>query len=218
MKRTLSRFAPRNSWRILVCGALAVALSACFESSSEQPPPKIGDSGNTTDIFANDDSLNIAPDTSGSVDIFRNDRPTDGFSLQSFDSVSVKQGSVTETAPGILGYTPPSGFSGNDQFSYTIVDSHNHIATATVNVRVDVQVISEGKAYYQKQCAICHAAGSDDTSRAFLASDLRLSESPLQPDLTDYGGEFKLMGSFYDVAQDKIDGLKAYILTLKANP
>jgi len=203
--------------RLLLIAALGLAPSACFESNSEQPPPPPQGSS-TVNIAANPDTLSIAPDTSGTVAVLSNDSPIDNIHLLSFDSTSAKQGLVEKVDSDSLRYTPEAGFSGTDTFRYTIADSHNHTAMATVTVRVDALVIDEGRAYYQLKCAICHAAGQDDNTQAFLSTDLKESQSPLQPDLTMYGGMYQLMGNFSAVDQDKIDVLKAYILHLKNTP
>jgi len=204
--------------RALVFGALCLSMTACFESNSEQaPPPPLGaGSGGTPPpavIVANNDSLSIAPDSSGDVNVFANDSADTAFSLQSFDNASVKGGMVNELNHdlGILGYTPTNGFSGQDSFNYTIVDSDGNEASATVNVRVDPLVISEGKSYYQQNCAICHQAGSDDTSHAFFSSDIARKQAMLTTNLGDLDGVYQLMGSYQEVEQENIDRLKAYL-------
>jgi len=214
LPRPLAIPSVHQALNLLLVGMLCLAPAACFESNSEQPPPEVSGGGNpppAVDILANNDTLSIAPNTVGTVDIFRNDSAVDGFSLKTFDTVSSNQGSISDNGDGTLTYTPATDFTGVDSFNYTIIDTHNHEASASVSVRVDPVVIVEGKAYYQQKCAICHSAGNDDNSRAFLASDLSLRQSPLQPDLSIYGGEFQLMGAFYDVEQEKIDVLKAYL-------
>ncbi|MCC6145611.1 MAG: cadherin-like domain-containing protein, partial [Candidatus Hydrogenedentes bacterium] len=63
----------------------------------------------------------------------------DTFSLGSADSTSAEGGVVTVNADGTFTYTPPSGFSGEDSFTYTLVDSESlgsgpAVVTVTVNV------------------------------------------------------------------------------------
>jgi len=206
--------------RALLIGTLCLVMTACFESNSEkEAPPPLGagggggggnGGGNTPTIVANNDSLSIAPNSSGDVDVFRNDSAATAFTMKSFDTQSTAFGTINDNGNGILSYTPATDFQGQDSFSYTIVDSDNNEASATVTVRVDPLVIGEGKFFYQQNCGICHKAGSDDITRAFFASDLALSQSTLTPDLSVYGGSYQLMGSFQDVEQENIDRLKAY--------
>lgn len=206
----------------ILLGALCLSLTACFESNSEQEAPAPvgagsggGDGGGTTPppavITANNDSLSIAPNSSGDVNIFANDSAETSFTLLSYDTTSTEAGSVNDLGNGVLSYTPATDFVGQDSFSYTIVDSNNNEASATVSVRVDPAVITEGKSYYQKNCAICHQAGSDDTTHAFFSSDIARKQAMLTTNLGDLDGVYQLMGSYQDVAQEDIDRLKAYL-------
>lgn len=207
--------------QLLLVGLLCLAPAACFESNSEEPAPQvIGTPGGgtpppQTGIVANDDTLSITPNTSGSVDIIRNDSADSEISLVSFDTTSPKQGTISENSDGTLKYTPATDFSGTDSFSYTIANAQNLEASATVTVRVDAQVAVEGKAYYQQKCAICHSAGSDDTTFAFSATDLSLSTVKLTLDLSNLDPNLNLMGSLYDETTEDIDRLKAYLPNFK---
>ena len=69
-------------------------------------------------------------------------------------------------------------------------------------------------AFYAQNCGVCHAAGSEDTSTAFLSTDLALRANPLTRDMTAYGGEFQLMGAFFDIPQKKLDELKAFLASI----
>lgn len=53
-----------------------------------------------------------------------------------YDNTSTQGGSVFMNWDGTYTYTPPTGFSGADSFTYTIIDANNQTATATVNITV----------------------------------------------------------------------------------
>lgn len=76
------------------------------------------------------------------------------------------------------------------------------------------QTAINGKQFYQDNCAVCHAAGQDDTSTAFNASDLAQSQTVLGTDLSMYGGQYQLMGQFANVPAQQLAELKAYLATL----
>ena len=203
---------------------VTVALSSCFESSTEDAPPSIGSStgggggssgGKPLPGVVND-TLSVPPDTAGIVDVLENDIPVAGGTLtvDSFDATSSNNGTITDNGNGTLTYTPAAGYEGDDTFTYTALDSSGTLASGTVMVTVSQAVIPNGQAFYAAHCAICHAAGSDDTTVAFDASDLALGASPLKKDLSIYGGPYQLMGAYYLLAQSDIDELKAYLATL----
>ena len=115
---------------------------------------------------------------------------------------------------GTLTYTPANGYEGEDSFSYTVKTSKGAIEKGQVAVTVSNDVIPNGKAFYADNCSVCHSMGTEDTTTAFNASNLSLSASRIAKNLTAYGGDFKLMGAFYDIPQVNVDELKAYIQSL----
>ena len=91
--------------------------------------------GNTAPV-AVDDTVTVAKDTALTIDVLANDSDADG------DSLSV--GSVTQGANGsvaIVGtqvsYTPATGFTGPDNFTYTAIDGNGGSDSATVFVTVE---------------------------------------------------------------------------------
>ncbi|MGD8569197.1 MAG: Ig-like domain-containing protein [Gammaproteobacteria bacterium] len=201
----------------------ALGLNGCFDSSTEQAPPPLEPPPSTTptptpqpDITAQDDTLSVPPDTAGVVSVLDNDSSAGGGALTivAFDSSGTKGGSISDNADGSFSYVPPAGFEGEDTFSYTIKDPQDHSATATVVVTVSTTVIPNGLAFYTGNCGICHAAGADDVTTAFNATDLAQRANPLVRDISTYNGQYQLMGTFYNVSQQNIDELKAYVATL----
>jgi len=199
---------------------LAINIGGCFDSTTEQAPPPVtstpgsGSGGKPSPTVVND-TLSIPVDSTGEVSVLDNDVPVSGtLSIVSFDASGNNGGTIADLGGGVFSYTPPAGYEGQDTFSYIVTDGSGANVTGTVTVTVSSTVIPNGQAFYAGNCAICHAAGADDTSVAFNGSDLALRANPLQRDLSGYGGPYQLMGSFYDVPQKNIDELKAYLATL----
>lgn len=59
-----------------------------------------------------------------------------GLSVSAFSATSAQGGAVSVNANGSFTYNPPTGFSGNDSFTYTLRDSDAQTDTGTVKVRV----------------------------------------------------------------------------------
>ena len=202
---------------------ILIGMSGCFDSSTEDAPPSIGSSsgggggsgGKPVPGVVND-TLSVPPNTAGVVNVLENDTAvgTGTLTIDSFDSNSTNGGVITDNGDGTLTYTPATGYEGDDTFSYTVNDSSGTFATGTVLVTVSQTVIPNGQAFYAANCAICHSAGTDDTTTAFNASDLAQRANPLSKNLSSYGGQYQLMGAYYALAQQNVDELKAYLATL----
>jgi hypothetical protein len=193
-------------------------LNSCFDSSTEEAPPSLRQPPQQPkpQPTATDDTLSVPIDKQGIVDVVSNDVGPDGstITIDSFDDISLHGGVVTNNGDGTFTYTPPSGYEGEDSFTYVIKDSDGNTANAIVVIIVSANVEKNGEAFYSANCAICHSAGSVDTTIAFNGTDLALSSNPLTKDLTRYGGTYQLMGAFFDIEQQNIDELKAYLATL----
>jgi len=89
-------------------------------------------------IQANNDNLITGASLPSSILVFANDTTDSGneLTVSSFDSTSTEGGTVSDNSNGILSYTPPSGFTGGDSFSYTITDGSGSSASATVALQV----------------------------------------------------------------------------------
>ncbi len=85
---------------------------------------------------AADDSATTDHETLVNIDVLANDTDIDGdtLSISAFDATSTGGGTVSCT--GICAYTPATGFSGDDTFTYTVGDS-SLTDTATVTVTVN---------------------------------------------------------------------------------
>ena len=108
---------------------------------------------------AGDDSAATDEDTAVVVDVLANDSDIDGDTL-TIDSVTQGvNGSVVKNG-GSVTYTPDTGFTGEDSFTYIASDGNGGTAEATVTVTVDpatlsvhvdaidVTVASAGRKYY----------------------------------------------------------------------
>lgn len=206
---------------ILYIVLISVTASGCFESNSEDPAPDLnstGTGGGGTTLGAND-SLRVAVDsTGGSLDVLRND--SNNVQITEFDTTSAQGGSVSRVGTtGYLQYIPQAGYSGTDSFTYTILDGNGNNSKLTVNVTVNDDIIASGRDYFNRECGICHQAGGEDQQNAFNATDLVLSASNFDYDmsLSDQLWNPPLMRYYSNLSQIELDGLRAYIGLLR-NP
>jgi len=101
-----------------------------------------------------DDQITLEQDKVTTIDVLNNDISTDGQSLQLTSVNYAGNGSVT-ILDNKLSYSPPTGFVGNEQLTYTISDSSGDQATATLTMTVTAKKVvqvtassSGGSMYY----------------------------------------------------------------------
>lgn len=78
----------------------------------------------------------------------------------------------------------------------------------------DIQPVGNalnGRIFYNQNCSICHAAGGDDTTRAFGAIDLANQGSRISGDMSHFDETYNLMARFTDLDQARVDDLKRYL-------
>jgi len=89
--------------------------------------------------IANDDTAITSEDTAVSIDVISNDTDADG----TIDGTAVlivsdaSDGTTSNNGDGTVTYTPDTGFTGEDSFTYTVDDNEgatSNAATVTVNV------------------------------------------------------------------------------------
>ncbi len=115
--------------------AIKAGQLVCFKDtvgpSCNQPPVAVDDSYTTDE----NTQLNVpAPGVLG------NDSDPDGDALtvESYDSTTVKGGSVSMNSDGSFTYDPPAdSCCGDDSFTYTVSDGHGGTDTATVSITVN---------------------------------------------------------------------------------
>jgi hypothetical protein len=81
------------------------------------------------------DSLTVTAGSSGSLDVVHNDIDVDGDTLRVQSITQPSDGRATFSG-NIVTYTPDAGFTGADDFNYTISDGHGGRSTGRVSVTV----------------------------------------------------------------------------------
>ncbi len=92
-------------------------------------PPSAADDSVTTD--------EDTPVTTGNVLANDTDPDGDSLSVSGVDGRSARGGTVVDNGNGTFTYTPPAGFSGNDNFRYTVSDGKGGEARGTVQIAVN---------------------------------------------------------------------------------
>jgi hypothetical protein len=91
----------------------------------------------TSGPAANTDTIHTQPATAYAFDPRSNDTGCSGCALTITGKTNGTNGFVAINGTGTgLTYTPNSGYTGNDSFTYTISDGHGASATATVNATI----------------------------------------------------------------------------------
>ena len=125
---------------------IATTLSACGGGGNSaaivtpnpdptpNPTPNPPPVDNTPEAVA--DSFSIDEDTLLTANLSSNDTGLeDSPVIFSLDS-GAENGSVMVSTDGTATYTPTSGFSGNDSFTYKITDADGDLSTATVSINI----------------------------------------------------------------------------------
>ncbi len=100
-------------------------IRAAGDASGNHPPAAI------------DDQLTTAQDTAGDVNVLANDSDPDvGDTLEVSGSTDGTHGSVSCAAAGVCTYTPDTGVTGSDSFTYTVSDGHDGTDEGVVDVTV----------------------------------------------------------------------------------
>jgi hypothetical protein len=86
---------------------------------------------------ANDDSASTTEGSPVAVDVLNNDSDPNGDDLTINSFTQPDDGTVEQTGPGRLRYTPDGGFTGGDSFNYTISDGNGGTDSATVTITVN---------------------------------------------------------------------------------
>lgn len=110
----------------------ASKVAATFNNSPTPTPPA---APVNRPPVANDDVASLQEDGTASVDVLANDTDPDGDALTVLSTVA-DRGSVSIAPSGVLSYTPPANFFGQDRVSYTVADPSGAEATASVSLSV----------------------------------------------------------------------------------
>ncbi|TCK08772.1 Ig-like domain-containing protein [Marinobacterium mangrovicola] len=117
---------------------------------------------NTAPVAVNDNS-SASYETPVTINVLANDTDADGDTL-TITSVSGVNGSAVINANGSITFTPASGFSGTESFSYTISDGQSS-DSATVSVSVAAAPVSANEA----PVATDDRASTDSSSPVVIA-------------------------------------------------
>ena len=121
--------APNATGRVInvtVNDGLANSSPAVTTIAIDRAPDAVGDIAAT--------QVNSAV-TTGNV-LANDDQGDAPAAVTAFDAVSVQSGTVVNNANGTFTYTPATGFTGTDSFTYRISDSDGDTSTATVTLAV----------------------------------------------------------------------------------
>jgi hypothetical protein len=88
---------------------------------------------------AADDSLTLAEDVQGQVDVLLNDSDVEGDPLAVTGSTNGAHGTVSCLPGGTCTYVPAADYAGADSFSYTVSDGAGGTDTGTVSVGVSAE-------------------------------------------------------------------------------
>ena len=114
--------------------------------------------------LAADDVATTAEDTPVNVDVLSNDTDVDGDSLTVASVTHGANGSVSINADNTVTYTPASGFSGSDSFTYVPNDgsTDGNVATASVTVAVNPPAAVDKTISTDEDATIAVALGASD--------------------------------------------------------
>lgn len=90
---------------------------------------------NTAPVATSDTATTTAG-TAVTINVLANDTDVDGNPLTIASFSQGKNGIVTKSGNNLI-YTPKSGYSGTDTFTYRIMDGHGGESTGTVNITID---------------------------------------------------------------------------------
>lgn len=136
-------------------GGTASALVSVSVAAPNRPP-----------VAANDSYEVLAGSSGNLFAVLVNDSDPDGDTL-SIASVSAPAHGLASVSNGQISYTPTTGFSGSDSFSYTIADGRGGSATGVVSVGVR----ASNRPPVANADAYAVAAGSQNNALAVLGND-----------------------------------------------
>ena len=118
-------------------GTDTFTYTICDDDGCDEATVTVTVANNDTPPVANNDNGTTTPNTPISIDVTANDQQTDGdlFNITTFTQPT--NGTVTQVGDNLV-YTPDGGFTGTDNFTYTICDNDGcDQATVTITVTDD---------------------------------------------------------------------------------
>ena len=136
---------PRIIKPIALYSVLALAIAGCGggSSGSGSPDPDPITPANNVPV-AQDDSVSVLDRaTEVTVDVLTNDSDADNDQLSVSEVSQSAQGVIPSIVNGVIVYTLPTGFTGDDTFTYTVSDGEDE-TTATVTISIAPGLTIEG--------------------------------------------------------------------------
>jgi hypothetical protein len=100
-----------------------------FRVQAQAPTPNVAP-------VAQSDAATTAANSPVTIAVLANDSDADGDALAITAVTQGARGGVVNNGNGTVTYTPQPNISGNDTFTYTIDDGHQHLVTAMVTVTI----------------------------------------------------------------------------------
>ncbi|HTU23746.1 MAG TPA: cellulose binding domain-containing protein, partial [Pirellulales bacterium] len=92
--------------------------------NSNQPPTPVND------------SVQVNPNQTTTLNVLANDTDPAGYALSVLSITQPAEGKAVLNPSGTINYTPNTGYTGADSFSYTVSDGHGGTASALVSITV----------------------------------------------------------------------------------
>lgn len=144
MKFSNSRIFPSYLLPLLVTAQLAGCGGGSGGKNDEQTQPPKPAPANRAPAAVDDSVSMLDRDSHVNIDVLANDSDEDGDSL-TISAIEVSDQGVTATiANGKIRYSPPPGYLGTDNFTYTITDGATQ-ASAKVSVEISPGLTISGK-------------------------------------------------------------------------
>jgi len=122
---------------------------------------------------ASSDEVTTGVGETVSVDVRSNDSDPDGDTLSIQDPGDPANGEVAVTDNGEIEFTPDSGFTGQDSFTYTVADGNRGTDTAQVSIEVEETADAGGNPPRGETPNIVVLSGESQTIPISFAADVR---------------------------------------------
>ncbi|TXE13186.1 endonuclease I [Seonamhaeicola algicola] len=123
--------------KLILFFLIAVTFFTCSSSSSDDTPTPEPEP-NQVPIAVNDVASTTEDQKIDIAGLLDNDTVVDKARITSFDATSEKGGTIVDNRDGTYEYTPPTGYIGEDTFTYTLCDRDEtpDCSTATVTITI----------------------------------------------------------------------------------
>lgn len=131
------QFSPKNTCMKKYCLIiLSLFVLGCSTSDSPSPTPTPEPTPSKKPVASNDSYQGTEDEELVLSGFLNNDVLENNARLSVFDTETSENGVVVDNRNGSFTYTPDEDFVGDDTFNYTICDSDDNCATATITINV----------------------------------------------------------------------------------